>query len=165
MPLINSFYFKFRNYFSNHFPKFYCFCDSRKSAVKFFVAGCLGGANDLIILYILFHVFHQGIVVSSSLAYILSFATSFVLQKLWTFRNTSNRDTFPQLFLYFTNAIIGLSFNGFLMHWLVNEVVIWYIFAQIIVNLVIGIYNFIIYKYIIFKSGCYEINCQKEAIE
>jgi putative flippase GtrA len=118
---------------------------------------------DLIFLFIFHGLFKIGIVVSTSLAFVLSFAVSFTLQKFWTFRNYNQNKAFRQIILYFLNAFVGLSFNGALMHYFVNKIYVFYLLSQIIVNLIIGTYNFFIYKFIIFKGG-YEINCQKEAI-
>ncbi len=164
MPLINNLYFKFRNFLSHNFPKLYCFCDARKSIVKFFISGCLGGGTDLVLLFIFHSLFKFGVVVSSSLAFILSFATIFALQKMWTFRNHHHDKTFNQLIMYFINVLICLSANGFMMHYLVNGIDIWYMLSQVIVNCLLGIYNFIVYKYIIFRKVNYETDCQEKPI-
>jgi len=163
MSLINNLYFKFRNFLLQNYPKIYDFCNTQKSIVKFFLAGCFVGLNDLIFLFIFHGLFKIGIVVATSLAFILSFAVSFTLQKFWTFRNYNQNKAFHQIILYFLNAFVGLSFNGALMHYFVNKIYIFYIFSQIIVNLMIGTYNFFVYKFIIFKNG-YEINCQEKSI-
>ena len=55
------------------------------------------------------------------------------------------------------NAFIGLNLNGALMHLLVNEYNVWYLLAQVIVSVVIGTYNFFIYRFIIFKKNCHEV--------
>lgn len=162
MPQINRLYFKFRNFLSNRFPKTYCFCDRQKSIVKFLITGCLAGGTDLIFLFAFHGLFKWPIVLSTSLAFICSFAISFTLQKLWTFRNFSQEKVVSQFILYILNALIGLNLNGFLMHLLVNEYGVWYILAQIIVNLAIGFYNFLVYKSIVFKIGKDEINNEQK---
>jgi putative flippase GtrA len=162
MPLLNNLFFKFRNFLLNRHPKFYCFCDSRRPIVKFFISGCFGSISDLILLFIFHGIFKLDIVVSTSLAYILSFIVIFTLQKFWTFQNYNQHQAYNQLILYFLNTLVGLALNGFLMHYFVNGLYVWYMFSQLIVNLIIGTYNFIIYKFIIFKIGCYEINRQTE---
>lgn len=159
MPLINNLYFKFRNFLSLSCPKLYGFCDTRKSIVKFFISGCLGGGTDLVLLFIFHHLFKLGVVISSSLAFIVSFGVIFTLQKMWTFRDDRPDKTFNQLVMYSINVFICLSANGFLMHYLVNGVDIWYMLSQIIVNSLLGIYNFIVYKYIIFRKVNYETDC------
>jgi putative flippase GtrA len=159
MPLLNKLYFQFRHFFSGRFPKIYCLCENYKAVVKFFISGCLAGGTDLIFLFIFYDLFNWGLVVSTSAAFVLSFLVSFTLQKFWTFRNY-RKEMFSQLFLYILNAFIGLNVNAFLMHLLVNRLHIWYILSQIIVNIFLGVYNFLVYKFIIFKNEKHEVNCQ-----
>lgn len=160
MPFISNYYLKFRNYFSVNFPKIYNFCDSRKSIIKFFIAGCFSGGADLILLFIFHGLLKMNIVLSTSLAFILSFLISFTLQKLWTFRNYSQNKIVHQLLVYVLNAFLGLYINGLLMHLLVNRYQVWYILAQIVVNLTIAVWNFIVYKFIVFKIGKNETTSQ-----
>ncbi|MFA5023644.1 MAG: GtrA family protein [Patescibacteria group bacterium] len=160
MPLINKLYFRFRHFFSDRFPKIYCFCDNRKSIVKFFIAGCFAGATDIVFLFLFHGLLKWELVLSTSLAFVLSFLVSFTLQKFWTFRNYDEKETVNQLFLYILNAFIGLNINGFLMHLLVVKFNIWYILSQIMVNLFLGFCNFLIYKFIIFRNTKNAVGCQ-----
>lgn len=162
MPHINRLYFQFRNFLSSRFPKLYCFCDNRKSVIKFLISGGFAGGTDLVLLFIFHGIFKWPLVLSTSLAFIFSFAVSFTLQKFWTFRNFSQEKVVSQFILYILNALIGLNLNGFFMHYLVSELNVWYIFAQMIVNLAIGFYNFLIYKSIVFKIGKNEINNEQK---
>lgn len=165
MPVINNLYFKFRSLFARYFPNAYSFCDTHKSVVKFFISGSFAGGSDLVFLYFFYGILGWGIVISTSVAFILSFVVSFTLQKFWTFRNYEQNQMASQLVLYLINAFIGLNLNGWLMHFLVNRFGVWYILAQIIVNLSIGFYNFLIYKFIIFKTDKNENNGQQKTIE
>ena len=162
MSQINRLYFKFRNFLSNRFPKVYCLCENRKSVVKFFIAGSLAGGTDLVLLFLFHGVFKWPLVLSTSLAFVFSFLVSFTLQKLWTFRNFNQEKVLSQFVLYILNAFIGLNLNGFLMYFLVNKFNVWYIFAQIVVSLTIGFYNFLIYKSIVFKIGKDETNHEQK---
>lgn len=164
MPYINKLYFQFRNYFSRCFPKTYCFCDNRKSIVKFVIAGSSAGIADLAFLFLFHGILKWPIVLSTSLAFVSSFMISFTLQKFWTFRNFSQAKVASQFILYILNAIICLNLNGFFMHLLVTEYQVWYILAQIIVNLTISSYNFLVYNSIIFKIGKDEINNKQKTL-
>jgi len=152
MRFINSFYFKIRNGFSCSCPVFYNFCEKRKSFFKFILAGCVSGGLDLIVLFLLYDVFDFGLVLSTSIAFIFSFISSFILQKIWTFRNLGQKKVLLQLATYFLNAFLCLNLNGFLMHFLVNKFGLWYLLAQLMVNFIIGFINFLVYKFIIFKK-------------
>ncbi len=164
MPFINSLYARFRSLLSLRYPKLYLACDRRKSVVKFFFAGSSAAAVDLIFLYLFYGVFKWGLVFSTSFAFILSFAVSFTLQKFWTFRNSSSKKIPIQFVLYIGNAFIGLNINAGLMHVLVINVGVWYMLAQVIVNLTIGVYNFFIYKFIVFRSTLHETDSQQKTI-
>lgn len=162
MPLINDLYHKFRQFFSGHWPRLYCFCEARKSVIKFIVAGCFAGGSDLVFLFFFYGLLHWNIVISTSLAFILSFVVSFTMQKFWTFRNY-NKQMAGQLFLYLLNAFLGLNMNGWLMHLLVNRFHIWYLLAQIAVNITLAFYNFLVYKFIIFREEKDEVKRQQKA--
>jgi putative flippase GtrA len=165
MPVINRLYLKFRNLFSTRCPGLFCACEKRKSVIKFFFAGSTAAAVDLLFLFFFHGVLKWGLVFSTSLAFILSFAVSFTLQKFWTFRNYSQKRIPVQFVLYIGNAFIGLNINGFLMHVFVNKFGVWYLLAQIIVNVIIGFYNFFVYKFIVFRTKTDENNCQQETTE
>lgn len=160
MPLIHAWYNRFRQYFSGNFPRAYVFCNNRKSVIKFFVAGCLAGGTDLIFLFLFHGLLGWHVVAATTMAFILSFLVSFTLQKFWTFRNYSQDKMFIQLTLYVLNVLLGLYLNGLFMHILVTDHNVWYLLAQIIVNLALGVWNFIVYKFIVFKNETNEINCQ-----
>jgi putative flippase GtrA len=132
--------------------------------IKFFFAGSTAAVIDLLFLFLFHGILKWGLVLSTSLAFILSFAVSFTLQKFWTFRNYSQKRIPVQFVLYIGNAFIGLNINGFLMHVFVNKLNIWYLLAQILVNLIIGVYNFFVYKFIVFRTKTDENNCQQKTI-
>jgi len=163
MPFINSLYFRFRNFFSSRWPQTYLFCERRKSFFKFVVAGCFSGGSDLIFLFILHGLWHLPIVMATSISFILSFLVSFTLQKFWTFRNYQNQVA-GQLSLYILFAFVGLNVNAIFMHLLVTKYRIWYILAQLMVNLVIGFCNFLSYKFIIFRKNPNEIKRQENPV-
>lgn len=163
MTFINNLYFRFRNWFSYHCPRLYNLCERKKSAVKFFLAGCFAGTANLVFLALFYDLLNWPIVLSTSLAFIASFLVSFSMQKLWTFRDFSQRKAIKQFGLYIVNAFVTLNINGFLMHLLVDEYRVWYLFSQIVVNVVIGTYNFFIYRFIVFRKQN-ETNSQQEEI-
>lgn len=164
MSFINRLYIQFKSRFSVHFPELFCACEKRKSVIKFFFAGTMAASVDLIFLFLFHGVFKWGLVISTSLAFILSFIVSFTLQKFWTFRNYSQKKIPIQFVLYIGNAFISLNLNAFLMHLAVNKLDIWYLLAQIIVNVIIGVYNFFIYKFIVFRKHKNETCCQEKTI-
>ena len=160
MPSESNWYHKFRLCFSGRWPRFYAFCDQNKSYIKFIVAGVLAGGTDLLLLFLFHGLGHLDIVLATSLAFIMSFLISFSLQKYWTFRNHHRGRMVHQLFFYILNALLSLYLNGLLMHLLVNQHQVWYILAQIIVNLILAVWNFVIYKFFIFKHTNHETDSE-----
>jgi len=164
MTLVNKLYFRFRNFLAYYLPRFYHFCETRKSAVKFFLAGCFASATHLVFLAIFYDLLKWPIIWATSLAFIFSFIASFSLQKLWTFRNFSQKKAIGQFIMYIINALISLNINGVLMHLLVDRYAIWYLFSQIIVNVLIGFYNFFVYNLIVFRKKKNEINSEQKEV-
>lgn len=150
MKKIKAAYYKSRNKLLQVHPHFYSFCDKRKSVIKFFFAGVCAASVNLIFLAI----FHKGlnwsIVPATSFAFVLSFVVSFNLQKFWTFRDNHKGRIPRQLIIYMLNALLALSLNGYFMHLLVSVWGVWYLLAQVIVNVTIGLQNFFLYKFVIF---------------
>jgi putative flippase GtrA len=161
MPLLNNFYQKLGWVTKKFFPKLYCRFFEKTSFAKFFISGSIAGSIDLIFLYLFHGIFHWGIVISTSAAFLLSFAVSFYLQRVWTFEKKENKKVPRELVLYMLNAFLSLNINGLGMHFLTNEIQIWYLVSQIIVNLGLGVLNFFIYKFIIFRKDD-ETNCEQE---
>jgi len=161
MPILNNIHQRLCNIFNYCFPKLYCRFFKGTSLIKFAISGAIAGSVDLIFL-ILFHgILHWGIVVSTSVAFLLSFLISFYLQRVWTFDSKEGKKVPRQLVLYMLNAFLSLNINGFGMHFLTNELQIWYLLSQLMVNAVLGTLNFFIYKFIIFRHDD-EINCEQE---
>lgn len=166
MPVVNRFYNLIHGNFKNHFPKLYCYCEGRKSFFKFFLAGSLASTTDLIFLFLFYGVFDLNIVLATSLAFLLSFIVSFSLQRHWAFRNHDDKGIPKQLVLYLLNAFLSLNINGVGMHFLVNELHVPYLLAQIMVNLSLGGVNYIVYKSIIFRNEQDdETNCKQESAD
>ncbi len=152
MKFLDKTYFKFRNRFSCLLPITYNFCERRKAFFKFFIAGGLSSLVDIFLLFFFHGFLYINLVVATTLAYILSFLLSFFLQKIWTFRDFNRERVFRQFMLYIPSVFIALNLNALFMHILVNKFNILYLLAQLLVNTVIGLMNFFVYKFVIFKK-------------
>lgn len=152
MKLIDNFYFKLKHFAWIYVPRLMRFFHKHRSIAKFYLSGCVSGGLDLILLFIFYDLFRLEIVKATSISFILCFAVSFFLQKIWTFRNRSNSRVVRQMMMYFAVGFMNLNLNGFLMHILVNRLEVWYIFAQLLVNLILGGGNYLCSRFIIFKK-------------
>ncbi len=160
MALLDNFYQKLATFFSKNFPKIYQRFFKESSFVRFLICGLISGGMDLVFLFIFHDLFNLVILLSTSIAFILSFLVSFYLQKKWTFNNQEKKVP-RQLVLYMLNVFLSLNLNGLAMHLLVTELNIWYLLSQLIVNIALGILNFYIYQFIIFRQED-EINYQQK---
>lgn len=161
MPVLDSCYIKISSVIQRYFPKLYRRYFEKSSFVKFFISGMISGTLDLVLLFLFHGIFGWGIVLSTSLAFLLSFLSSFYLQRVWAFEKKENKKVPRQLVLFMLNAFLSLNVNGFAMHFLTNSIGVWYIISQMMVNLSLGLLNFYIYKFIIFREDD-EINSEQE---
>jgi len=152
MNLFLKLFSQLKHFVAKHHPRVYSRLLSHKSIVKFSMSGPIAGAVDLLVLYILHGLLNISVIWSTSLAYILSFWVSFYLQKFWTFCNHNKKHVYRQLGLYFLFAFINLNLNGYLMHITVNRYQVWYLLAQLIVSLAIGLESYVVYRFIIFRK-------------
>lgn len=151
MSRVSIWYNKLRKYLRENWPRLYTGLNNRKAVVKFIIAGLTATGTDLVFLYLFRGVWHWDLILAASLAFVIAFFVSFSLQKLWTFRNRRLNKIWSQLSLYFLNALLGLVANAYLIHFLAVDLKIWYLLAQFIVSIMIAFWNFMVYKFIIFK--------------
>lgn len=160
MALLDNFYQKLASFCSKKFPRIYQRFFEQSSFARFLICGFISGGMDLFFLFIFHDLFNLAILVSTSIAFIFSFIVSFYLQKKWTFNNQEKKAP-RQFVLYMLNVFLSLNLNGLGMHLMVNEFRIWYLLSQLGVNIALGILNFYIYKFIIFRQED-EINYQQK---
>jgi len=141
------------------FPGLFRVYSRRRSLIKFLAVGSFTGFLDLVGLFIFHRLLNLLIVEAATLAFIVSFLITFSLHRYWTFHCQPSR---RQYLLYSANIFLCLNLNALLMHVLVNRLSIWYLISQVLANGIIGLYNFLMYRFVIFKP--YDTSClQKPA--
>ena len=83
--------------------------------IRFCIAGGFAFSVNLTVLYILTDVFHIYYLVSTVGAFLVAFSISFLLQKLWTFKDSSRDRLHIQLPLYLGMQVISITLNASLM--------------------------------------------------
>jgi putative flippase GtrA len=116
---------------------------------RFLIAGGTSAVVNLSILFILTHWFGVWYLYSSIVAISIATIVSFILQKLWTFRNfgTEVHIQFP---MHVTLALSNIVVNTISLYILVEWFGLWYLFAQVIVGAFLAVVNYTIYKTLIF---------------
>lgn len=119
--------------------------------VKFIIAGGTATFTDLVFLYFFHSLCNIQVVISATLAFLIAFFVSFFLQKFWTFGDKSKEKIKKQMAIYFIVGLTNTGVNAEAMYLLVVKEHVWYLLAQILISALIACYNFLVYKYFIFK--------------
>ena len=121
-----------------------------KTIGRYLVAGSIGAATNISLLFIFTEYVGLHYLVSSGISFILACGVGFSLQKFWTFRDRSVESIHTQALGYFTISAINFFLNIALLYFLVEWTHIWYILAQAIVSACIAVSSFLLYRYVIF---------------
>jgi glycosyltransferase involved in cell wall biosynthesis len=126
----------------------------RKTLImRYCVAGFAATFTDLVLLYLFTSKLHFHYLISASFAFLIAFFVSFLLQKLYAFREHEEHIIGRQIVWYFLLAVINLGVNDLIMWLLVSGIHLWYMLAQVITVMVIATENFFFYRYLIFPQG------------
>lgn len=123
--------------------------------LKFGISGCSAMATDLFFLYTFHDIFKFKLYLSVLMAYSISFVVSFLLQKFWTFKNNEKNKTQRQFFMYVGVGVSGVIFNSLMVQLLVSKYGVYYLFAQLFIAGFIGVVNFLVYRFVIFREKRY----------
>lgn len=123
--------------------------------IKFLISGGTATAVDLALLYYFTDILKMWYLAAAVLAFLLAFGISFVLQKFWTFSGNHARRKREQVPMYLATNLLGLAVNSLGMYLLVDLAGLWYMAAQVIMSATIAIFNFFMYRQVIFieKQG------------
>jgi putative flippase GtrA len=115
-----------------------------------------GGTSALALfgtLYIAGEVLDLWYLWASSIAVVVSFLTSFLLQKFFTFRSYTVRQAHRQFTVFLLVSVSNLFANMLLMYLLVERAELWYMFAQLIATALIAFWSFFLYRMIFSEGG------------
>ncbi|MCK5320496.1 GtrA family protein [Candidatus Parcubacteria bacterium] len=122
-----------------------------KIYIKYVISGCTGALVNLSTLFILTEFAHIYYLLSAILAFFVSLAVSFNLQKRWTFQN-NDKKVFKQIIIYFIVTSSNLLINMALLYFLVEKLDVWYMLAQVVIYGSLSIFSFILYKFLVFRK-------------
>lgn len=114
--------------------------------VRYVISGGTGAVVNIGSLFILTHFLGVWYLVSSVIAFLLSFFVSFFLQRTWTFDLRTVDGLTRHTSQYFVVAVGNTFLNTALVFGFVEYAHIWYIAAQIIAGVVIALTSFFIYR-------------------
>ena len=119
---------------------------------RFLIAGGFVFVLNLGLLYTFTDIFGIHYLASNLMAFLIAFTVSFLLQKLWTFKDRTSDRLHIQIPLFLGMQLVNISLNTFLMFVFVEYLHIWYLLSQAIISIAIAIVIFFINKFYIFKE-------------
>ncbi len=121
--------------------------------VRFVIAGSFSFAVNLVALYFFTDIVGIYYLISTILAFLISFSISFTLQKFWTFKEHSRDNLHIQLSLYLCLQLVNITLNASLMFVFVEYMHVWYIYSQAVISPVLAVVIFFINKAHIFNRS------------
>ena len=119
---------------------------------RFLIAGGSAFAVNIVVLYTLTDILHVYYLISTVIAFMVSFCVSFILQKFWTFRDHSRDQMHVQMSLYLGMQLGNLVLSAALMYAFAWYLHLWYISSQVIISIGLAITSFFINRAYIFKQ-------------
>ena len=117
---------------------------------RFLLSGGLATVTNIGLLFVLVHFFYVWYLLAASISFIAASAVSFMMQKFFTFNDYTRHKINQQTSLYLGVQIFNLGFNTLLMYVGVGLLHIQYLIAQILISGSMAVYNFFVYKHLVF---------------
>jgi putative flippase GtrA len=120
---------------------------------RYLLSGGLAFSIDYLGFLILFYVVGVLAPLSSGISFSLGFMLSFMLQRYWVFQTKETQTKFikKELYIYGSLAVFNLFVTSYGIK-LLNDLGFEPFFGKIILILLVMLWNFVIYKKIIFKN-------------
>lgn len=130
---------------------------------KFFVVGILNTGIDFAILNFLMWITktYEGspVIVFNTISFSVAVVNSYILNKYWTFEDKSSTKAPVQFAKFFTVAVVGWGLNTGILYFITSLIhpvfglsaVTWANLAKAIATGIVLIWNFIGYKFLVFK--------------
>lgn len=118
---------------------------------RYAVVGIVGGITQLFFDYLFIEVFNVWYMYGVVVGFLVALLITFTLHRHWTFRIPDSPDKQRQFMFYTGTAVFSLIGNVGLMYYFVEELLLWYVTAQIFtVGIVAGL-SFLFNTFITFR--------------
>jgi putative flippase GtrA len=121
---------------------------------RFFFAGLFSTGLNLVLLYVFVQRLGLWYLLASAIAFIISVATHFFLQRLWVFAHAHGgpAHSVTRQFSGFTAlALINLALNSLLMYVFVSMFGMNYLVSQTVIRILLACLNYVAYDRLVFK--------------
>jgi putative flippase GtrA len=120
--------------------------------IRYGLVGSLGACIQLVADYICVEFFHAHYQYGVVIGFLMAVITTFTLQKLWTFKDTTTHQTRFQFTVYTLIAIFSLIGNVLLMRFFVDLLGLWYLLAHSYTIFIVTGVSFILNNFITFHE-------------
>jgi putative flippase GtrA len=121
-------------------------------ALRFLTVGSVTFSCEYAVFYILYVFAQWNLLIANSLSFGVGLTVSFMLNRIWAFKQTNyQRKIHHQAAIYIALAITNLVINNLIVGTL-KTLGLDPRLGKIIAIITIAVWNFLIYKYIIFKE-------------
>lgn len=119
--------------------------------IRYLITGFTAFGIEYSLYVVLYKLIGMNYVIASMIVYALVFLFSFFVNRKWSFKSTGklNRQLILYLLLFFFNLIVA---NAFLLKFLTDVLGINALISPFIKMACVVCWNFLIYKYIIYKE-------------
>jgi len=126
--------------------------EDRLLVVRYIIVGLISIGTNLFFIYLITEVFKVWYIYSSVISYVIAFMTSFLLQKLWTFKDSSWERGHMQAFSYSIIALVTFVSNITILYVLTEYLNIWYLASQIVSLGIVAFMSFLLNKTFTFNT-------------
>lgn len=123
--------------------------ETRKQLLRYLITGGLAAGAEYSLFYVLNLLAGLSLILSNSAAYTSGFIISFILNRVWSFESKGHLGR--QLLLYSILFGINLILSNILVSFFTNQLGLATMISKAIAMGVIVLWNFVIYKKIIYK--------------
>lgn len=123
--------------------------ETRKQLLRYLITGGLAAGAEYSLFYVLNLLAGLSLILSNSAAYTSGFIISFILNRVWSFESKGHLGR--QLLLYSILFGINLILSNILVSFFTNQLELATMISKAIAMGIIVLWNFVIYKKIIYK--------------
>lgn len=123
--------------------------ETRDQLIRYIIVGFLSVGLDFILVFGLTEFAKLWYILSKSIAYIIGFWFNFLLNRYWSFNARQN--FVRQIKLYAILFVFNFCITNSLMFLLTDKFKIYYLISNIFVIGIMTIWNFFLYKKVIYK--------------
>jgi len=123
------------------------------SGIKYLLVGGMAFISEYVFFIVLYYIVDLNIVTSNVLSFIIGFIVSFLGNRQWSFsKNIYKYKKYTQLVFYSLLAVFNILLSSYLIYILSNYISLPGYVAKFITVIIIVVWNYFIYKNLIFKN-------------